>query len=117
MIAAFDRAAVRRIGQTDSRLLDPVMPRLSRLANRRLLWIGVASVLRATGGAGLTARQGPHRGAHMSTTTGMAAASATSANVSSPAAATQGSGLWQLPHRGFRARRPEPGSSGRSSRT
>src|SRR5690242_21632120 len=49
MIAAFDRAAVRRIGQTDSRLLDLVMPRLSRLANRRLLWIGVASVLRATG--------------------------------------------------------------------
>jgi hypothetical protein len=36
----------------------------------------------------------------MSTATGMAAASATSANVSSPAAATQGSGLWQLPHRG-----------------
>ena len=35
MIAAFDRAAVRRIGETDSRLLDLVMPRLSRLANRR----------------------------------------------------------------------------------
>jgi undecaprenyl-diphosphatase len=49
MIAAFDRAAVRRIGETDSRLLDLVMPRLSRLANRGLLWIGVASVLRATG--------------------------------------------------------------------
>jgi hypothetical protein len=26
MIAAFDRAAVRRIGETDSRLLDLVMP-------------------------------------------------------------------------------------------
>jgi membrane-associated phospholipid phosphatase len=49
MIAAFDRAAVRRIGETDSRLLDLVMPRLSRLANRGLLGIGVASVLRATG--------------------------------------------------------------------
>lgn len=49
MIAAFDRAAVRRIGETDSRLLDLVMPRLSRLANRGLLWIVVASVLRATG--------------------------------------------------------------------
>src|SRR5690348_9712272 len=49
MIAAFDRAAVRRIGETDSRLLDLVMPRLSRLANRGLLWIGVASVLQATG--------------------------------------------------------------------
>jgi membrane-associated phospholipid phosphatase len=49
MIAAFDRAAVRRIRETDSRLLDLVMPRLSRLANRGLPWIGVASVLRATG--------------------------------------------------------------------
>ena len=49
MIAAFDRAAVRRIGETDSRLLDLVMHRLSRLANRGLLWIVVASVLRATG--------------------------------------------------------------------
>src|SRR5438874_431315 len=48
MIAAFDRAAVRRIGETDSRLLDLVMPRLSRLANRGLLWIVLASVLRAT---------------------------------------------------------------------
>ena len=60
MIAAFDRAAVRRIGETDSRLLDLVMPRLSRLANRGLLWIGVASVLRATGDR--WARRAPWRG-------------------------------------------------------
>jgi cysteine sulfinate desulfinase/cysteine desulfurase-like protein len=48
----------------------------------------------------IAARHGPHQGAHMSTTTGMTAASATSANVSSPATAIHGSGWWQLPHRG-----------------
>jgi hypothetical protein len=37
----------------------------------------------------------------MSATTGMAAAWAASAKVSSPAAAIHGSGWWQLPHRGF----------------
>jgi undecaprenyl-diphosphatase len=62
MIAAFDRAAVRRIGETDSRLLDLVMPRLSRLANRGLLWIGVASVLRATGDRRQVARRAAWRG-------------------------------------------------------
>ena len=59
-------------------------------------------------------RHGPHHGAHRSTTTGMDAASATSANVSSPASAIQGSGWWQLPQRGIpaaaagtRLRRPQ----------
>src|SRR3984885_6135088 len=50
--------------------------------------------------AGLTIRQGPHHGAHRSTTTGTDAASAISAKVSSPASAIHGSGLWQLPHCG-----------------
>ena len=50
--------------------------------------------------AGLTIRHGPHHGAHMSTTTGTDAASATSAKVSSPASTIQGSGWWQLPQRG-----------------
>jgi len=49
MIAAFDRAALRRIAETDSRLLDVVMPRLSRLANHGWLWIAVAAALRASG--------------------------------------------------------------------
>jgi hypothetical protein len=42
--------------------------------------------------AGLTARQGPHQGAHRSTMTGIVAASATSPKVASPASAIHGSG-------------------------
>jgi diacylglycerol kinase family enzyme/membrane-associated phospholipid phosphatase len=49
VISAVDRAAVQRIAETDSRLIDVVMPRLSRLADHGLLWIAVAAGLRATG--------------------------------------------------------------------
>lgn len=45
VIAAVDRTALRRIAKADYRLLDLVMPRLSRLANYGLLWIAVAAVL------------------------------------------------------------------------
>jgi undecaprenyl-diphosphatase len=48
-ITAFDRAVMRRVGQIDSRPLDLVMPRLSQLANRGMLWIGLAIGMRATG--------------------------------------------------------------------
>jgi len=41
--------------------------------------------------AGLTVRQGPHQGAHKSTTTGILAASATSPKVESSASAIHGS--------------------------
>ena len=47
---------------------------------------------RASSSAGLTIRQGPHQGAHRSTTTGILAASATSAKVASSALVIQGSG-------------------------
>jgi len=70
MIAAFDRAALRRIAETDSRLLDVVMPRLSRLANHGWLWIAVAAALRASGDR--WARRAAWRGLG-----GLAAASAT----------------------------------------
>jgi membrane-associated phospholipid phosphatase len=85
MIAAFDRAAVRRIGETDSRLFDLATPRLSRLANRGLLWIVVASALRATGDR--WARRAAWRGLG-----GLAAASA--------ATNILGKGLtaWDRPH-------------------
>ena len=49
VIAAVDCAAIRRIAETHSELLDYVAPRLSRLANHGLLWIAVAAGLRATG--------------------------------------------------------------------
>src|SRR4249920_217400 len=51
--------------------------------------------------AGLTMRQGPHQGAHMSTTTGIVDCSTTSAKSSSPASTTHGSGAPQLPQRGL----------------
>src|SRR6266540_2917829 len=50
--------------------------------------------------AGLTARHGPHHGAHRSTSTAGAAFSATSVKSRSPASTIHGSGPWQLPHRG-----------------
>jgi undecaprenyl-diphosphatase len=49
VMAAVDRAAIGRVAETDSELLDYVAPRLSRLANHGLLWIAVAAGLRATG--------------------------------------------------------------------
>src|SRR5258706_502337 len=48
-IAALDRAAMRRVAQNDSRLLDLVMPRLSRAANHGMLWTGLAIGLWLTG--------------------------------------------------------------------
>jgi hypothetical protein len=48
-IAALDRAAMRRFAQNDSRLLDLVMPRLSRAANHGMLWTGLAIGLWVTG--------------------------------------------------------------------
>ncbi len=48
-IAAFDRAAVRRVAQTRSPVLDHVMPELSQLANHGKLWIALGIGLRATG--------------------------------------------------------------------
>jgi diacylglycerol kinase family enzyme/membrane-associated phospholipid phosphatase len=70
VIAAFDRAAMRRIAETDSRFLDLAMPRLSRLANHGLLWIALAAGLRVTGDR--WARRAAWRGLG-----GLAAASAT----------------------------------------
>ncbi len=43
-ITAFDRAVMRRVTQSDSRLLDLVMPRLSRLANHGVLWTALGRV-------------------------------------------------------------------------
>jgi len=48
VIAAFDRAAMRRFAETDCRFLDLVRPRLSRAANHGLLRIAVAAGLWAT---------------------------------------------------------------------
>src|SRR5258708_16487529 len=48
-IAALDRAAMRRVAQNDARLLDLVMPRLSRAANHGMLWTGLAIGLWVTG--------------------------------------------------------------------
>jgi membrane-associated phospholipid phosphatase len=48
-IAAADRAIMARIAATESPALDRVMPALSQAANHSVLWIGVASVLAATG--------------------------------------------------------------------
>src|SRR5258708_31900759 len=48
-IAALDRAAMRRVVQNDSRLLDLVMPSLSRAANHGMLWTGLAIGLWVTG--------------------------------------------------------------------
>jgi diacylglycerol kinase family enzyme/membrane-associated phospholipid phosphatase len=47
-IAAFDSAVVRRVADSDSRLLEATMPRLSRLANHGLLWAGLAAGMWAT---------------------------------------------------------------------
>ena len=47
--AATDRAVMARIAATESPALDRVMPALSRAANHSVLWIGVATVLAATG--------------------------------------------------------------------
>src|ERR1700751_3336129 len=49
LIATLDQAAARRIAGTGSWPLDHVMPGLSRLADRGLLWIGLAAALWATG--------------------------------------------------------------------
>src|SRR5260370_23788719 len=48
-IAALGRAGMRRVAQNDSRLLDLVMPRLSRAANHGMLWTGLAIGLWVTG--------------------------------------------------------------------
>jgi membrane-associated phospholipid phosphatase len=47
--AALDRAVVQKLANTDSPLLDEVLPGLSRLADHSVLWIGVAAGLWATG--------------------------------------------------------------------
>jgi diacylglycerol kinase family enzyme len=49
VILAVDRAVARRVAGTGSRVLDLVMPGLSRLADHGVLWIAVAAGLRATG--------------------------------------------------------------------
>jgi len=48
-IAALDRAVLQCAAENDSRLLDLVMPKLSRLANHGLLWTGLAIGLWVTG--------------------------------------------------------------------
>jgi undecaprenyl-diphosphatase len=48
-ILAVDRAVMRHAAERDSRLLDLVMPRLSRLANHGVLWAGLAAGLWLTG--------------------------------------------------------------------
>ncbi|HEX6452426.1 MAG TPA: hypothetical protein VF060_23570 [Trebonia sp.] len=48
-IAAVDLAVMQRVEHSDSRLLDLVMPRLSRLADHGVLWTGLAFALWATG--------------------------------------------------------------------
>jgi diacylglycerol kinase family enzyme/membrane-associated phospholipid phosphatase len=48
-VAALDRAVVQRVAETDSWVLDEVMPRLSQLADHSVLWMVLASGLRATG--------------------------------------------------------------------
>src|SRR5690242_15380326 len=73
LIAALDQAAARRIARTDSWPLDHVMPGLSRLADRGLLWIGLAAALWATGDR--QARRAAWRGL------GSIAAASTAANL------------------------------------
>src|SRR4029079_19268354 len=51
--------------------------------------------------AGLTIRQGPHHGAHTSTSTGRPHSSTTAWNSSSAASTTQRSGVPHLPQRGM----------------
>src|SRR6478752_3493076 len=51
--------------------------------------------------AGLTIRQGPHHGAHTSTSTGRLASSTTAWNSSSFASTTHGSGVLHFPQRGI----------------
>lgn len=50
-ISALDRAAGQRIAGTDSRVLDLVTPRLSRLADHGVLWVVLAAALLASGDA------------------------------------------------------------------
>ena len=80
-IAALDGAALQRVAENDSRLLDLVMPRLSRLANHGLLWTGLAIGLWVTGDR--WARRAAWRGIG-----GLAAASA-AANVAVKAVAAR----------------------------
>ena len=69
-VAALDRAVVQRVAETDSWVLDEVIPRLSQLADHSVLWMVLASGLRATGNR--WARRAAWRGLG-----GLAAASAT----------------------------------------
>lgn len=99
-LAALDQAAGRSIAEADSRLLDLVMPRLSRLANRGLLWIMVGAALWATGDQ--RARRAAWRGL------GSLAAASAVANIA-------GKGLTGRPRPDFQVpaprRLPKPSSS------
>jgi diacylglycerol kinase family enzyme/membrane-associated phospholipid phosphatase len=88
-IAAFDRAATRQIAETDSRLLDMVMPRLSWLANHGLLWIGLGAGIWA--GGDRWARRAAWRGLG-----GLAAATAT-ANILGKGLAARNRPGWKVP--------------------
>lgn len=48
-VGAADRVVMARVAATDSPVLDRVLPVLSQAANHSVLWIGVATVLTATG--------------------------------------------------------------------
>ncbi len=48
-ITALDRLILRHFAEQDSRLLDEVMPRLSRIANHGVLWTGLAAGLWISG--------------------------------------------------------------------
>lgn len=48
-LAGLDRAAVRRVAETESPLLDHVMPWLSLLASHSVLWIALAGCLEVAG--------------------------------------------------------------------
>jgi undecaprenyl-diphosphatase len=85
LVAAFDRGATRRLAETDSWLIDLVVPGVSRLANHGVLWIAVAAGLRATGDR--WARRAAWRGLG-----GMAAASAAASIARKSLAA------WDRPH-------------------
>jgi membrane-associated phospholipid phosphatase/diacylglycerol kinase family enzyme len=60
LITAFDHGTMRRVAVADSWLLDVIMPRLSRLADHGVLWIGLGAGLWAAGDRG--ARRGVWRG-------------------------------------------------------
>ncbi|HTP16810.1 MAG TPA: phosphatase PAP2 family protein [Streptosporangiaceae bacterium] len=97
-IAALDRAAARRVAETDSRVLDRVMPTVSRLADHGLVWIVLAAGLWASGDR--WARRAAWRGLGS-----MTAASAT-ANILGRTLAARGRPDVQVPAAGCLPRPP-----------